>query len=86
MTMVKTYCGLARLALAKGNLDGAMNYIETGLDMVEELLPKSITHAELLAVKGDIELDDTTDPGAKYLVFSPLVPSKREKNVLVLLS
>ena len=24
--------------------------------------------------------------GAKYLVFSPLVPSKREKNVLVLLS
>ena len=24
--------------------------------------------------------------GAKYLVFSPLVPSKREKNILVLLS
>ena len=24
--------------------------------------------------------------GAKYLVFSPLVPSKRKKNILVLLS
>ena len=40
MTMVKTYCGLARLELAKDNLDGAMNHIETGLDMVKELLPK----------------------------------------------
>ena len=26
------------------------------------------------------------DNGAKYLVFSPLVPSKREKNILVLLN
>ena len=40
MTMVKTYCGLSRLALANNNLDGAMTHIETGLDMVEELLPK----------------------------------------------
>ena len=63
MTMVKTYCGLARLELANDNLDGAMNRIETGLDMVKELLPNSITHAELLALKGDIELDDTTDQG-----------------------
>ena len=63
MTMVKTYCGLARLELANDNLDGAMNHIETGLDMVKELLPNSITHAELLALKGDIELDDTTDQG-----------------------
>ena len=30
MTMVKTYCGLAKLALAKDDLDGAMNHIETG--------------------------------------------------------
>ena len=63
MTMVKTYCGLARLELANDNLDEAMNRIETGLDMVKELLPNSITHAELLALKGDIELDDTTDQG-----------------------
>ena len=62
MTMVKTYCGLARLALAKGNLHDAMDHIETGLDMVKDLLPNRITHAELLAVKGDIKLDDTTDP------------------------
>ena len=26
------------------------------------------------------------DYGAKYFVFSPLVPAKREKNILVLLS
>ena len=63
MTMVKTYCGLARLALAKDNLHDAMDHIETGLDMVKELLPNSITHAESLALKGDIELDDTTDQG-----------------------
>jgi hypothetical protein len=63
MTMVKTYGGLARLALANDNLDGAMSHIETGLDMVKELLDNSITHAELLALKGDIELDDTTDQG-----------------------
>ena len=61
--MVKTYGGLARLALANDNLDGAMSHIETGLDMVKELLDNSITHAELLALKGDIELDDTTDQG-----------------------
>jgi len=61
MTMVKTYCGLARLALANDNLHDAMGHIETGLDMVKELLPDSITHAELLAVKGDIELDTHTD-------------------------
>ena len=29
---------------------------------------------------------DSSGLGAKYLVFSPLIPSKREKNVLVLLS
>ena len=52
MTMVKTYLGLARLALAKKDLKEAMNQIETGLDMVEELLPNKITHANLLAVKG----------------------------------
>ena len=40
MTMVKTYCGLARLALAKDDLNEAMNQVEAGLDMVEELLPK----------------------------------------------
>ena len=63
MTMVKTYCGLARLALAKDNLHDAMDYIETGLDMVKDLLPNRITHAELLAVKGDIELENHTDQG-----------------------
>ena len=30
--------------------------------------------------------DETSDSGAEYLVFSPLVPSNWEKNVLVLLS
>ena len=37
----------------------------------------------------DIQTDPSESiaaPGAKYLVFSPLVPSKREKNILVLLS
>ena len=31
-------------------------------------------------------LIENDDIGAKYLSFSPLIPSKREKNVLVLLS
>ena len=31
-------------------------------------------------------LQQLSDIGAKYLVFSPLVPSKREKNILLLLS
>ena len=34
-----------------------------------------------------IDEDEAKELGAKYLfVFSPLVPSKREKNILVLLS
>ena len=36
---------------------------------------------------GRVSLDELENfLGAKYLVFSPLVPSKREKNILVLLS
>ena len=34
----------------------------------------------------DVEFIDDGFLGVKYLVFSPLVPSKPEKNVLVLLS
>ena len=30
--------------------------------------------------------EEDEEQGAKYLFFSPLVPSKREKNILVLLS
>ena len=33
-----------------------------------------------------IKVEVTDDLGAKYLVFSPLDPSKREKNIYVLLS
>ena len=39
-----------------------------------------------LEIKEKSETANTYDLGAKYLVFSPLVPSKREKNILVLLS
>ena len=34
----------------------------------------------------DFETDDKDELGAKYLEFFPLIPSKREKNILVLLS
>ena len=36
---------------------------------------------------GRVSLDELENfLGAKYLVFSPLVPSKQDKNILVLLS
>ena len=60
MTTVKAYCGLARLEMAQPEssreLDQAKNYIESGLSMVKEILPNSISQVELLTARGDIEL------------------------------
>ena len=60
MTTVKAYCGLARLEMAQPEssrkLDQAKNYIESGLSMVKEILPNSISQVELLIARGDMEL------------------------------
>ena len=41
---------------------------------------------QVLKIKELLDHVAEIHPGAKYLVFSPLAPSKREKNILVLLS
>ena len=57
-----------------------MSELQVRKDKAEKKLADANREAELMREKLQRKL------GAKYLVFSPLLPSKQEKNILFLLS
>ena len=81
LAIVKCYRGLAHLFLIQKNQEKACANIQSGLSMVEELLPESMLHAQLLLVQGEIELKLRQDFDKAEKAFNGALKIFEEKYV-----
>lgn len=65
LSMVKTYGELARVSLFQGKSHDAYENVNKGLEMVQEILPQSLSHARLLYIKGEIDLKNDMENAEK---------------------
>ena len=65
LSMVKTYGELARVSLFQGKSHDAYENLNKGLEMVQEILPQSLSHARLLYIKGEIDLKNDMENAEK---------------------
>ena len=65
LSMVKTYGELGRVSLFQGKSHDAYENINKGLEMVQEILPQSLSHARLLYIKGEIDMKNDMENAEK---------------------
>ena len=61
LSMVKTYGELARTFMLQNRFEEAYDNVNKGLEMIQRILPKSLSEAQLLYIKGEIDRRNNVD-------------------------
>ena len=61
LSIVKTYGELARTFMFQNKFQEAYDNVNKGLEMVQKILPKSLSEAQLLYIKGEIDRRNHVD-------------------------